>query len=56
MQKRYRNLMFAACQNTLDKYGDLGLETHLLPGTFVIDSGVAQIIRLQQQGWVYIQV
>lgn len=56
MQKRYRNLTFAACQNTMDKYSDLGLETRLLPGILVIDSGVAQIIRLQQEGWVYIQV
>jgi hypothetical protein len=56
MQKRYRNLTFAACQNTMDKYSDLGFETRLLPGILVIDSGVAQIIRLQQEGWVYIQV
>lgn len=55
MQKRYRNLKFAACQNTMDKYNDLGFDTQLLPDIMVIDSGVAQIIRLQQQGWVYIQ-
>jgi hypothetical protein len=56
MQKEYRNLIFAACQNTMDKFNSQGIETRLLPGTIVIDSGVAQIIRLQQQGWVYIQV
>ena len=56
MLKRYSNLRFAACQNTMDKYSDLGIETRLLPNIMVIDSGVAQIIRLQQQGWVYIQV
>jgi uncharacterized protein len=56
MQKRYRNLTFAACQNTMERYSDLGLDISLLPGILVIDSGVAQIIRLQQQGWVYIQV
>ena len=56
MQQRYSNLRFAACQNTMDKYNDLGMETRLLPNIMVIDSGVAQIIRLQQQGWVYIQV
>ncbi len=56
MQMRYSNLKFAACQNTMDKYSDLGIETRLLPDIMVIDSGVAQIIRLQQQGWVYIQV
>jgi intracellular sulfur oxidation DsrE/DsrF family protein len=56
MQKRYHNLVFAACQNSMEKYSDLGLQTRLLPGIIVIDSGVAQIIRLQQEGWAYIQV
>lgn len=56
MQKRYRNLTFAACQNTMERYSELGIDVRLLPGIMVIDSGVAQIIRLQQQGWVYIQV
>ena len=56
MLKKYKNLQFAACLNTLDRFGDEGISTKLLPGTTVIDSGVAQIIRLQQRGWIYIQV
>lgn len=56
MLKQYGNLTFAACQNTMDKFTELGIPTRLLPGAIVIDSGVAQIIRLQQEGWVYIQV
>ena len=56
MQKQYKNLVFAACLNTMETFNGQGVETRLLPGTIVIDSGVAQIIRKQQQGWVYIQV
>ena len=56
MQKQYKNLVFAACLNTMETFNGQGVETRLLPGTIVIDSGVAQIIRMQQQGWVYIQV
>ena len=56
MQKQYRNLTFAACQNTMERFSGLGIQTDLLPGVLVIDSAVAQIIRLQQEGWVYIQV
>ena len=56
MQKQYQNLMFAACQSTMDRFGDLGIPTNLLPGVIIIDSAVTQIIRLQREGWVYIQV
>lgn len=57
MQQRYENLTFAACQNTIDRiYRDTGVHAHLLPEAVVIDSGVAEIILLQQQGWAYIQV
>ncbi len=56
MMKEYKNLQFAACLNTLDRFKDQGIRTKLLPGAIVIDSGVAQIVRLQQEGWIYIQV
>lgn len=56
MMKKYKNLQFAACLNTLDRFNDQGIRTRLLPGAVVIDSGVAQIVRLQQEGWIYIQV
>ncbi len=56
MQKEYDGLTFVACQNTIDRYHeDLGINTKLLPGVVIIDSGVAQIMRRQQQGWAYIQ-
>ena len=57
MQKRYQNLSFAACQNTIDRLKrEHGIQARLLPEATVIDSGVAQIILLQQQGWAYVQV
>ncbi len=56
MQKEYSGLTFVACQNTIDRFHqDVGIETKLLPGVVVIDSGVAQIMRRHQQGWAYIQ-
>ncbi len=56
MQQDYDNLTFAACQNTIDRLKrEHGITTRLLPGVTVIDSGVAQIMRRQQQGWAYIR-
>ena len=52
----YPNLTFVACQNTIERYSEAGVTTRLLPGILVIDSGVAEIMRRQQQGWAYIQV
>ena len=57
MQQSYSNLVFAACQNTIDRLKrEQGIQAQLVPEAIVIDSGVAQIILLQQQGWAYIQV
>jgi intracellular sulfur oxidation DsrE/DsrF family protein len=57
MQQEYDNLTFAACQNTIVRLKrEQGIAAQLLPGVTVIDSGVAQIMRRQQQGWAYIQV
>lgn len=57
MQKEYNDLTFVACQNTIERIQqELGLQAKLLPGVVVIDSGVAQIMRRQNQGWAYIQV
>ena len=57
MQSEYKNLTFVACQNTIDRFQrDLGLTVKLLPGVVITDSGVAQIMRRQHQGWAYLQV
>jgi intracellular sulfur oxidation DsrE/DsrF family protein len=56
MMKDYANLTFVACQNTMSRVEhEQGVTAHLLPGIVVIDSGVAQIMRRQQQGWAYIR-
>ena len=57
MQKQFSNLTFVTCQNTIDRLkSEQGITAKLLPGIVVIDSGVAQIMRRQQEGWAYIQV
>jgi hypothetical protein len=56
LQKNYDNVAFMACQNTIDRLRhDTGIIAKLLPGVVVIDSGVAQLMRRQRQGWAYIQ-
>jgi intracellular sulfur oxidation DsrE/DsrF family protein len=57
LQEQYPNLTFVTCQNTIDRLKEeRGVTAQLLPGTVVIDSGVAQIMRRQREGWAYIQV
>jgi len=57
LQHEYNNLTFAACQNTIDRLADeLGTSVQLLPGVITIDSGMAEIMRRQSQGWTYLQV
>ena len=56
MQKEYDNLSFVACQNAIDRLKrDKGIVAQLLPGVVVTDSGMAQLMRRQHQGWAYIQ-
>ena len=56
MQANYENLTFVACQNSIDRLKrDKGIVAKLRPGVAVIDSGVAQLMRRQHQGWAYIQ-
>ena len=57
LQKEYKNLTFAACQNTIDRLKrEEGVVVRLLPGVTIIDSGMAEIMRRQNQGWTYLQV
>ncbi|MDX1487832.1 MAG: hypothetical protein R3268_06515, partial [Acidiferrobacterales bacterium] len=57
MMRAYKNLTFVACQNTIDRLRrEEGIQARLLPGTTVTESGVAEILRRQQQGWNYIQI
>lgn len=57
LQREYDNLTFAACQNTIDRLeSETRIKVHLLPGVITIDSGMAEIMRRQNQGWTYLQV
>lgn len=57
MLQEYDNLKFVACQNTINRLKrERGITARLLPGVVVIDSGVAQIMRRQREGWAYIRV
>jgi intracellular sulfur oxidation DsrE/DsrF family protein len=57
MQQEYDNLTFVACQNSMNRLKDeKGITAKLIPGVVVIDSGVAQLMRRQHQGWAYIRV
>jgi intracellular sulfur oxidation DsrE/DsrF family protein len=57
LQHEYDNLTFAACQNTIDRLArEQGIRVRLLPGVITIDSGMAEIMRRQHQGWTYLQV
>jgi intracellular sulfur oxidation DsrE/DsrF family protein len=57
LQRDYDNLTFAACQNTIDRLArEQGISIRLLPGVITIDSGMAEIMRRQHQGWTYLQV
>ena len=57
LQREFDNLTFAACQNTIDRLQrEQGILVRLLPGVVVIDSGMAELMRRQNQGWTYIQV
>ena len=57
LQREFDNLTIAACQNTIDRLQrEQGILVRLLPGVVVIDSGMAELMRRQNQGWTYIQV
>ena len=56
MIRTHDNLTFVACQNSIEQQKtEQSLAMRMIPGTVVIDSGVAQIMRRQHQGWAYIQ-
>jgi len=46
-------VVFAACQNTMRK--KKVSRADLLPFVTTVDSGVAEVVRKQEQGWSYIK-
>lgn len=49
-----RNVRFVACENTMRRKGIS--KKDLLPFVGVVDSGVAQIVRRQKQGWQLVHI
>ncbi len=57
LQRRYPNLIFAACQDTINRLERRkGIDPHLLPQAVIVPSAIAEIVRLQHRGWTYIRV
>lgn len=58
LSARYaEGLSFTACLNTIERLRrEENIHVRLLPAVQVINSGVAEVIRRQSQGWAYIQV
>jgi intracellular sulfur oxidation DsrE/DsrF family protein len=46
-------VQFAACENTMKRLTLTNAD--LLPAVGTVDSGVAEILRLQSEGWAYLQ-
>ena len=54
MQKLHDGgVVFAACENTMRKKNVT--KEQLLPFVTTVDSGVAEVVRRQEQGWAYIK-
>lgn len=57
MARDYPRLTFVACLNTIDRLkNEQGINVVLLPEAQTTVSGVAHLVRLQREGWFYIQV
>ncbi len=57
LSQRFPNLTFVACMNTVKRLKvEEGVVVNLIPEAIPIYSGVAHVVKRQQQGWIYIQV
>lgn len=57
LARRYDNLTFVACQNSIARISrEQGTEVHLLPQVVITSSGVDHVAKRQAQGWAYIHI
>jgi intracellular sulfur oxidation DsrE/DsrF family protein len=57
LARRYENLTFVACLNTMERLRtEQGIEVTLLPEAEVTRSGVSRVVKRQREGWAYIRV
>lgn len=55
LQMRYPNLIFAACQDSINRLERRkGIDPHLIPQAVIVPSAIAEIVRLQHRGWTYV--
>jgi intracellular sulfur oxidation DsrE/DsrF family protein len=57
LARRYQNLTFVACLNTMERLRvEQGIEVKLLPEAEVTRSGVSHVVKRRRDGWAYIRV
>jgi intracellular sulfur oxidation DsrE/DsrF family protein len=57
LARRYENLTFVACLNTMERLRvEQGIEVKLLPEAEVTRSGVSHLVKRRRDGWAYIRV
>ena len=48
-----RGVIMAACRNTLRERNIA--QERLLPGVQIVSSGIGELVRRQQEGWIYVR-
>ncbi len=57
LSEKYNNLVFAGCSQTQKRLQrERGLSVDLLPQVSTVNSGVFEVLRLQEAGWKYIPI
>lgn len=57
LSAQFPNLTFVACMNTMERLQvEQGIVVTLVPEAETTASGVAYVVRRQQEGWIYIRV
>lgn len=56
LRTQYSNLTLVACNQTIDRLREKGVEVHLLPGVQSAPSALDQIVKRLQGGWAYVRV
>jgi intracellular sulfur oxidation DsrE/DsrF family protein len=55
LHAEYPNLTLIACNQTIERLREKGIEVRLLPGVQVAPSALEAIVRRLQDGWVYVR-
>jgi intracellular sulfur oxidation DsrE/DsrF family protein len=55
LRRQFPNLTFFACNQTIERLRERGVDVELLPGVHVAPSALDQVVKRLQGGWVYIR-